>query len=243
MLRNAPRGRLARVSWRSRWLRTVACLRNTQRRPRPWLRKQPPPAGTPEATYSLLKGLEKPAEIIVDHWGVPHIYAGTHYDAFFVQGFNAARDRLWQIDLWRRRGLGLLSEVFGPEFVEQDRAARLFLYRGDMYPEWLAYGSDAKKIAESFTAGINAYVQLLGEHAELMPPEFELLGYEPALWDPSDVVRIRSNGLWRNVTSEVQRARIACTEGLEATELGKVLEPAWQTEFPKGSTPAHCRRA
>ena len=76
-----------------------------------------------DATYHLA-GLEQRAEIIIDHWGVPHIYAGTHYDAFFVQGFNAARDRLWQIDLWRRRGLGLLSEVFGADFVEQDRAAR-----------------------------------------------------------------------------------------------------------------------
>ena len=97
-----------------------------------------------------LDGLEKPAEIIVDRWGVPHIYAGTHYDAFFVQGFNAARDRLWQIDLWRKRGLGLLSESFGDRFVDQDRANRLFLYRGDMYREWLAYGSDAKRIAEAF---------------------------------------------------------------------------------------------
>ncbi len=195
-----------------------------------------PGKGEAAATYTL-SGLEKPAEIIVDHWGVPHIYAGTHYDAFFVQGFNAARDRLWQIDLWRRRGLGLLSEVLGPEFVEQDRAARLFLYRGDMYPEWLAYGSDAKKIAESFTAGINAYVQLLDEHAALMPPEFELLGYEPSLWSPSDVVRIRSNGLWRNVVSEVQRAEIACKEGLEAARLRKVLEPEWQTEVPEGFDP------
>ena len=192
--------------------------------------------GTPDATY-VLAGLEMPAEIIVDHWGVPHIYAGTHYDAFFVQGFNAARDRLWQIDLWRRRGLGLLSEVFGPEFVEQDRAARLFLYRGDMYPEWLAYGSDAKKIAESFTAGINAYVQLIGEHAELLPPEFELLGYQPSVWDASDVVRIRSNGLWRNVVTEVQRARIACAEGVATTELNRVLEPAWETEVPEGFDP------
>ena len=52
----------------------------------------------------VVAGLEQPAEIIVDEWGVPHIYANTHYDAFFVQGFNAARDRLWQIDTWRRRG-------------------------------------------------------------------------------------------------------------------------------------------
>ncbi|MGA1737043.1 MAG: penicillin acylase family protein, partial [Pseudomonadales bacterium] len=59
------------------------------------------------ATESLaLPGLSAPGEILIDRWGVPHIYAQTHYDAFFLQGFNAARDRLWQIDLWRRRGLG-----------------------------------------------------------------------------------------------------------------------------------------
>jgi penicillin amidase len=108
-----------------------------------------------------LEGLEADAEIRIDKWGVPHIYAKKHYDAFFVQGFNAARDRLWQIDLWRRRGLGELSEVLGPAFVEQDTAARLFLYRGSMFSEWLAYGSDSKRIAQSFTAGINAYIDLL----------------------------------------------------------------------------------
>ncbi len=191
----------------------------------------------PDQARYHLDGLEAAAEIIVDHWGVPHIYAGTYYDAFFLQGFNAARDRLWQIDLWRRRGLGQLSAVFGPSFVEQDRAARLFLYRGDMYREWLAYGSDSKRIVEAFTAGINAYVELLETHPELMPPEFELLGYQPARWDPSDVLRIRSNGLWRNVITEVRRARIACEHGLEAATLNQVLEPAWETEIPEGFDP------
>lgn len=226
--RNRSRARLKRPAPGLTLVTVLTCLLSA-----------PAFAAEPEApvtTYQL-NGLEQPAEIIVDHWGVPHIYAGTHYDAFFVQGFNAARDRLWQIDTWRRRGLGLLSEVFGAAFVEQDRAARLFLYRGDMYPEWLAYGSDAKKIAESFTAGINAYVALLGEHPELMPPEFELLGYEPSLWSPSDVVRIRSNGLWRNVVSEVQRAEIACAEGVDATLLKRVLQPEWESEVPEGFDP------
>jgi penicillin G amidase len=182
-------------------------------------------------------GLEQPAEILVDAWGVPHIYAGTHYDAFFVQGFNAARDRLWQIDTWRRRGLGLLAEVLGPGFVAQDRAARLFLYRGDMYREWLAYGSDAKRITEAFTAGINAYVRLVDQRPELLPPEFELLGYRPSLWSAEDVVRIRSHGLWRNVTSEVKRAQIACRHGLDTAALWKVLEPAWSPRIPDGLDP------
>ena len=103
---------------------------------------QIPPAAHQEQRQ--LAGLHQPAEILVDQWGIPHIYAGSVRDAFFVQGYNAARDRLWQIDLWRKRGLGLLSRDFGPAYVAQDRAARLFLYRGDMAAEWAAYGPDAK---------------------------------------------------------------------------------------------------
>ncbi len=68
-------------------------------------------------------GLKEPAEILVDKWGVPHIYAKNQEDAFSVQRFNAARDRLWQFDLWRKRGFGQLSEVLGPSYVNQDHVA------------------------------------------------------------------------------------------------------------------------
>jgi penicillin amidase len=95
------------------------------------------------AERQKVEGLEAPARIVVDHWGIPHIYANSTHDAFFTQGFNAARDRLWQIDLWRKRGLGRLAESFGPAFAEKDRAARLFLYRGDMAKEWASYPTGA----------------------------------------------------------------------------------------------------
>jgi len=150
-----------------------------------------------------LKGLAEPAQILVDKWGVPHIYAQNYYDVFFVQGFNAARDRLWQIDTWRRRGLGKLSEVFGDNYIEQDKAARLFLYRGDLYSEWLAYGNDAKRITYSFAQGINAFIELTKDQPKLLPLEFKLLDYKPEPWSAADIVKIRSNGLWRNVTREV----------------------------------------
>jgi len=190
----------------------------------------------PELRYEV-NGLEAPAEILIDEWGVPHIYARTHYDAFFVQGFNAARDRLWQIDLWRRRGLGELASVLGEAYAAQDRAARLFLYRGDMYREWLAYGSDAKRIAEAFVAGINAYVTASRQNPDLVAPEFGLLGYAPAVWSAEDVVRIRSHGLWRNVTSEALRARLYCRFGPEVDALRKRLEPPWKPRVPEGLDP------
>jgi penicillin amidase len=107
-------------------------------------------------------GLEGSAEIIIDYWGIPHVYASSKRDMFFVQGYNAARDRLWQIDLWRKRGLGLLAKDFGPDYVAHDGAARLFLYRGDLSQEWASYGPEAKEFAEAFVAGINAFVGEVG---------------------------------------------------------------------------------
>jgi len=195
------------------------------------------PAARAETQRYTVPGLAKDAEIVVDNYGVPHIYAQTHYDAFFVQGFNAARDRLWQIDTWRRRGLGQLAEVLGEAYVPQDRAARLFLYRGDMHAEWLAYSSDAKRIAESFSAGINAWLDVLADNPELMPPEFELLDYAPSRWSADDIVRIRSHGLWRNVGREVARAKAWCAEQQELDALTKVLEPSWTTKVPEGLDP------
>lgn len=187
-------------------------------------------------TY-VVSGIDDVTEIVVDEFGVPHIYAENHYDVFFAQGFNAARDRLWQIDLWKRRGLGQLSEILGEQYLEQDRAARMFVYRGDMYAEWLAYGNDAKLISKSFTAGINAFVELAKVNPELMPVEFALLGYQPSTWQADEVVRIRSNGLWRNVVSEVWRARLACENKLDEAAQWRTLEPNWQTVVPAGLDP------
>ena len=116
-----------------------------------------------------VRGLTAPAEIVVDHWGIPHIFAQSARDAYFLQGYNAARDRLWQIDLWRKRGLGLLSKSFGPDYVEQDRAARLFLYRGDMEKEWAAYAPDARASVAAFTAGLNAYIGDVRAQARPLP--------------------------------------------------------------------------
>ncbi|WP_447778115.1 penicillin acylase family protein [Variovorax boronicumulans] len=187
-----------------------------------------------------VSGLEKPASVLVDRWGVPHIYAGTLYDAFYVQGFMAARDRLFQIDLWRKRGLGEMAKDFGPAYAEGDRMARAVLFRGDMYREWLAYGSDAKRVAEAFTAGVNAYVARTDQNPELLPPEFRKLNYKPARWSAEDTVRIRHHGLKGNFTSEVNRAQLYClgkNEGARADGLRRELDPPIEPKLSPGLDP------
>ncbi len=184
-----------------------------------------------------LQNIRQPVEILIDHWGVPHIYAKNEADLFFAQGFNAARDRLFQIDLWRRRGLGQLSEAFGPAYVEQDKATRLFLYRGDMKKEWAVYSADSEQIAQNFAAGVNAYIDWLNGHPDKMPIEFKMLNYKPVPWAAEDVVRIRSHGLTGNLTDEVARARVACAADLKWDEIRFKLEPPWQTRVPEGLDP------
>ncbi|CAN7667818.1 penicillin acylase family protein [Neorhizobium tomejilense] len=172
-----------------------------------------------------LAGLDVQAEIRIDRWGIPHIKAASEKDLFFVQGFNAARDRLWQLDLWRKRGLGLLAADFGPGYLAQDHAARHFLYRGDMAPEWTSYAPDTQAICTAFAAGINAYVALCEAEPARLPPEFAVFGTRPSRWQPADVVRIRSHALTRNGISEILRANIMALADAETDLLRFELDP------------------
>src|SRR5579885_3239496 len=56
-------------------------------------------------------GLQKAVKVERDSWGVAHIYAANQHDLFFAQGFVAAQDRLFQMEMWKRAGQGRLAEV------------------------------------------------------------------------------------------------------------------------------------
>jgi len=199
------------------------------------------PAATSTAVQEQnwnVAGLNAPADIVIDHWGIAHIFAANIHDAFFLQGYNAARDRLWQIDLWRKRGLGLLAKSLGPAYIDQDRAARLFLYRGDMEKEWAAYAPDSRQWVTAFVDGVNAYVAQVQSGARPLPVEFKLTDSRPETWSAEDVLRIRSHALVSNVTSEVARARVVCAGGLKADELRRKIEPlGHKVTIPPGLNP------
>ncbi len=180
----------------------------------------------------VLAGLEKPVEILRDRWGVPHIYAQTSADLFFAQGYITARDRLFQIDLWRRAGSGKLAEVFGPSMTARDRFARLVRFRGDWNAEWQSYGPDTREIAKAFTDGINASIRSLDGKR---PLEFRLAGYDPGAWAPEDIVaRIAGLLMTRNVSREVARALDIQRFGRETVERLLPPDPLIPIRIPNG---------
>jgi len=180
-------------------------------------------------------GLQQPVEVIRDTWGVPHIYAKTTADLFFAQGYVAAQDRLWQLDLWRRNAEGKLAEVVGPTAVKRDTFARLLRYRGDMQREWTSYSPDARAIIESFVAGVNAQIAHVRQHPEQLPIEFQLLDSKPEPWTPDVVIgRMAGYVMTRNARSEVQRARLAREAGVARVAEFMTPDPPTPIVVPDG---------
>ncbi|MEU2034236.1 penicillin acylase family protein [Nocardia amamiensis] len=191
----------------------------------------------PKTTTHPIPGLTSPVEILIDRWGIPHIYAQSIDDLYFAQGYNAARDRLFQLDLWRRRGLGQLAEALGPEHVTRDRAARLLLYRGDMEAEWRAYGSATQSAVTRFVAGINAYLDWLTENPADLPPEFARAGYLPVRWAPEDLVRPRTHAPVFNLLSQVHRSLVSAAAGVDSDLVRRHLIGGHRTAVPDGLDP------
>jgi penicillin G amidase len=190
---------------------------------------------TDDAVYEV-EALTDPVEILVDVWGVPHIYAQSDHDLYLAQGFAVARDRMFQIDLWRRRGLGKLAAVLGETYLEQDRANRLLLFRGDMDAEWASYGESARDTVSAFVAGINAYISWASAEPARLAPEFHAHDYVPETWEPEDVVRIRTHGLFGNVEGEVARTVMVRDAGLRAERIRLTREPADVYQIPDAAT-------
>ena len=162
------------------------------------------PSAPPSETL-LCPGLSQPVEIIKDRWGISHIYAKSEGDLFFAQGYNVARDRLFQLEMWRRQATGTVAEILGPQEIARDRGNRLFLFRGDLEQEMQWYHPHGAQIIRAFTEGINAYIAETETHPALLTPEFKMLGIRPGRWTPAVVVS-RFNGLLGRADQELMLA-------------------------------------
>ncbi len=162
-------------------------------------------------------GLEEPVEILTDRWGVAHIYARNEHDLFFAQGYSAARDRLFQFEMWRRQATGTVAEILGRRELERDIGTRLHLFRKNLKQELNHYHPRGERIINAFVEGINAYIEQTVRNPRLLPIEFELLGIKPKKWTPAVVVS-RHQGLLSNVNRELAIGQAVAAIGAEAVK-------------------------
>ncbi len=161
-----------------------------------------------------IDGLQDSVQVYRDPWGINHIYAQNEHDLFFAQGFCAARDRLFQLEVWRRQATGTVAELLGERELKRDIGTRLFQFRGDIRREMQHYHPQGADIITAFVAGVNAYIRETEKNVELLPLEFELLGTKPGYWTP-EVVISRHQGLLGNISRELNYGRAVALAGPE----------------------------
>ena len=133
------------------------------------------------------------AEVLIDEWGIPHIYGQTVEDAFLALGYMHAKDRLFQVVMQTYLASGRISEVVGPMGVNSDKYQRtigLAKSAEDTYQWYVdnaATNPDANftlRCVNAHVAGLNAFIDSMT--SEATPIEFKILAFTPEHFTPVD---------------------------------------------------------
>ncbi len=133
-----------------------------------------------------LRGLSGDVDVKIDAHGIPHVFAESWSDAARALGYLHARDRLWQMEVFRRMASGTLSEVLGRNHLESDILARQLEFRRSTGRLWGSADFPGELRGEllAYAAGVNARIEELG--ATGLPEQVKKLGYRLAPWSPID---------------------------------------------------------
>ena len=138
-------------------------------------------SGTIEAAISAA------GTVSFDTHGVPHIKAATEDDAFFIQGYVMAQDRMFQMDALRRLDAGDLAEILGPAALDSDRDARRLRLRRVAEEAYATLPPSDRAALAAYARGVNAYIS---SHLNNLPVEFSLIGYQPRPWSVVDSILV-----------------------------------------------------
>ena len=184
-------------------------------------------AKTPKTQSLSVPGLRRNVTVTFDTQGTAFIRARTAHDLFFTIGYLQAKNRLFQMDLMRRQGEGLLSQVVGPAALASDKfELQLGLLR-TARTNWarMRPSNPAFRALTAFSAGVNDVIHQDEAHGTL-PVMFKLLGYRPAPWTPIDSLVIQGD-----MTQSLDYTTAPIEYHLLAQSLGWRRTMAW---FPLG---------
>lgn len=176
-----------------------------------------------------LPGLGAPVEVLIDGYGVPTAYARDVEDAWFAAGALHARDRLWQMELYRRVTRGRLSEVMGEATLTIDQRFLTLGLRQAAAEEWSRATPAVRTALERYAAGVNAIVSTLTGRQR--PIEFQVLGITPAPWTPEDSLAVGRLLAWR--LAENHQAELV--RGAMAAKLGETAARELAGRYPADS--------
>ncbi|GLL06181.1 hypothetical protein GCM10017581_079290 [Dactylosporangium matsuzakiense] len=150
-----------------------------------------------------------------DAWGIAHLRGDTADAVAYLQGYAAATDRAWQIQVEKWRGEGRLAERLGPAEVPWDRFARRARLDDTARRCYERLSPPTRRWVLSYVDGVNAAL------AVTRAPEFELVGARPDPWRPWSPlgVFLVQHILFGSFPNKLWRAHVSATLGPAAVGL------------------------
>jgi penicillin amidase len=105
-----------------------------------------------------IAGLEKSAKVLRDTLGVPHVFAKSEHDAYFMVGYLHAQDRLFQMDSTRRQAGGTLAELLGPGALPSDVQLRTIGVERAAARSQAALSPQGYALLAAYAQGVNAWI-------------------------------------------------------------------------------------
>ena len=156
-------------------------------------------------------------KVIRDQYGVPHLYAKNKMDLYEAYGYVMAKDRLFQLEMFRRGNEGTVSEVMGEEYLSKDEQMRRDGYSNEEIEEMLAdLDSQYQVLIERFAKGISLYVnEALADPNEKLSKEFHDNQLLPQEWTSTDIVRLYMASMTFFMDNHQELSNAALLAGLE----------------------------
>ncbi|MCI0707026.1 MAG: penicillin acylase family protein [Ignavibacteriae bacterium] len=176
-----------------------------------------------------LQGVESEVHVYRDEYGMPHIYALSENDAWFAVGYLHAQDRLWQLEIIRRAGMGRLAEILGEPALNVDRMFRTIGLPHLAHQLTEELDDQTRQQLDAYAKGINAYIQ---SNQGRYPVEFDVLSFDPEPWRVEHSVVVSRLMAW-----ELNHARwvdVLLSELVERFGEQKAREifPEWDEDAP-----------
>ena len=153
-----------------------------------------------------VEGLDQPAQIVRDQYGIAHIFGQSDADVYFALGYTHASERFFQMDMIRRFTMGRLAEVLGPDFVRVDARNRIRGYHLAAQEVYDGASEETRAAIEAYAAGVNAR---LDDGA--VAPEYALMRIKPEPWtllDSAAVTISFADDLAAGIGEDINRARL-----------------------------------
>ena len=151
----------------------------------------------------MLADLKNPVPVHADSLGIPSINATSRNDAYQVLGFLHARDRLFQMELMRRKSAGRLAEIFGSKAVDLDKSQRDYQFEQTAETIVSVLPAGQKQVLEAYVSGVNAFIH----QTKMLPPEFLALDYRPEPWRAEDSILV-ALGMFQTLNGQEQDERM-----------------------------------